>query len=200
MIRRYGNRYLCHPCCGGRKPAQSQYDHNGGAMVIRPETDGDEAAISRLNRDAFGGDVEARLVDLLREAGAVIASLVAIDEAGEVIGHILFSPATIMSRSHEMQVASLAPMAVAPTRQRRGIGSMLVRRGLHQCKLAGYRAAIVVGHPNYYPRLGFSADFVANLENPFAKGDAFMGIELARGSLSDLGEGRIIYPDVFNRL
>lgn len=169
-------------------------------MVIRPEADGDRAAINRLNRDAFGGDVEARLVDLLRETGAVILSLVAVDEAGEIVGHILFSPATIVSGSHEMQIASLAPMAVEPARQRRGIGSMLVQRGLHECKLAGYRAAIVVGHPSYYPRFGFSADFVANLENPFAKGDAFMGIELARGSLSDLGEGRIIYPDVFNRL
>ena len=77
---------------------------------------------------------------------------------------------------------------------------MLVERGLEACKQAGYRAAIVVGHPNYYPRFGFSHALVANLENPFANGDAFMGIALARGSLSGLDDGRIVYPEVFNQL
>ena len=77
---------------------------------------------------------------------------------------------------------------------------MLVERGLQECKRAGYRAAIVVGHPNYYPRFGFSPSMVPNLENPFAKGEAFMGIELSRGSLSDLGIGHVVYPEVFDQL
>jgi putative acetyltransferase len=91
-------------------------------------------------------------------------------------------------------------MAVTPAQQRRGIGSMLVERGLQECKRAGYRAAIVVGHPTYYPRFGFSPKLVANLENPFAKDDAFMGMELSRGSLSDLGAGRVVYPAAFDDL
>jgi putative acetyltransferase len=170
------------------------------AVVIRPETSVDQAAIARVNREAFGRDDEARLVDLLRQQSPVIASLVAVDDSGQVIGHILFSPATILLGSNELQVASLAPMAVVPSLQRRGIGSMLVERGLHDCKQAGYRAAIVVGHPNYYPRFGFSHALVASLENPFANGDAFMGMELARGSLTGLRDGRIVYPQAFNRL
>jgi putative acetyltransferase len=99
-----------------------------------------------------------------------------------------------------MRVASLASMAVIPACQRTGIGSMLVGRGLQECKRAGYRAAIVVGHPSYYPRFGFSSALVANLNNPFAKSDAFMGIELAHGSLSGLDYGQIVYPEAYNQL
>jgi putative acetyltransferase len=167
---------------------------------IRPETSDDYAFIDQVNREAFGGDEEARLVILLREQGSVITSLVAVDESDHVVGHIMFSPATIVTTSHEMRVASLAPMAVTPAKQRRGIGSMLVARGLQECKRAGYRAAIVVGHPSYYPRFGFSPHIVSTLENPFAKGDMFMGVELSRGALSDLGAGRVVYPDVFDQL
>jgi len=169
-------------------------------VLIRPETSRDVAAIDRVNREAFGGDVEARLVERLRARDSVITSLVVVDESSQIVGHILFSPATIVTSSHEMQVASLAPMAVTPALQRRGIGSMLVEHGLQACKNAGYRAAIVVGHPSYYPRFGFSPALVANLENRFAKGEAFMGIELSRGSLSDISSGRVIYPEAFDQL
>jgi putative acetyltransferase len=169
-------------------------------VLIRPESTADIADIDQVNREAFGGDEEARLVMLLREQVSVITSLVAVDDADHVVGHIMFSPATIITTSHETQVASLAPIAVTPAQQRCGIGSMLVERGLQECKRAGYRAAIVVGHPTYYPRFGFSPTLVANLENPFAKGDAFMGIELSRGSLSELGDGRVVYPAAFDEL
>ena len=169
-------------------------------MIIRAEALDDYDAIAEVNRAAFGGDAEARLVAWLRADRQVIASLVAVDESGQIVGHILFSPATILAGTDERQVASLAPMAVVPAHQRRGIGSMLVERGLQACKLAGYRAVIVVGHPDYYPRFGFSAALVARLENPFAAGDAFMGLELARGSLTDLNDGRIVYPAAFTYL
>lgn len=169
-------------------------------MIIRAEALDDHAAIAEVNQAAFGGDAEARLVASLRADRQVIASLVAVDESGQVVGHVLFSPATIRTGTDERQVASLAPMAVLPSHQRQGIGSMLVERGLQACKLAGYRAVIVVGHPDYYPRFGFSATLVARLENPFTAGDAFMAMELARGSLSDLQDGRIVYPEAFNHL
>jgi putative acetyltransferase len=169
-------------------------------MLIRAECSEDVAAIDHVNHEAFDSDVEARLVKALRDERAVIASLVAVDEGGRIVGHILFSSATVLTASHEMRVASLAPMAVIPARQRTGIGSMLVIRGLQECKRAGYRAAIVVGHPRYYPRFGFSSALVANVHNPFAKGDAFMGFELAHGSLSDLDDGQIVYPDAYKQL
>ena len=169
-------------------------------MLIRAEVPDDYAAITRVNCAAFGGDEEARLVELLRKNRLLIASLVAVGESGEVVGHIAFSPATILTGGNERQVAALAPMAVVPALQRRGIGSMLVDRGVQACRHAGYRALIVVGHPDYYPRFGFSHTLVEGLENPFGAGTAFMGLELARGSLTDITGGRVVYPEVFTQL
>ena len=182
---------------GGQLASLRQYHR---PVLIRSETADDLVAIGQVNCAAFGGNEEARLVDLLRNGRLLIASLVAVDEAGEVVGHIAFSPVTITAANHERQVASLAPMSVVPELQRRGIGSMLVDRGLQVCRQAGYRAVIVVGHPDYYPRFGFSHALVEGLRNSFAAGTAFMGLELARGSLSDVDGGRVIYPDMFGQL
>jgi len=77
-------------------------------MIIRLERKEDEPGIRQVNDAAFGGSAEAQLVDALRGAGAVICSLVA-DEAGEVIGHILFSPATLSSHSQSVKQSTTYP-------------------------------------------------------------------------------------------
>jgi len=167
--------------------------------LIRPETAQDYTSIVGVNRAAFDGEVEAVLVERLRGDGLVIASLVAVDDNQQVVGHILFSPVTVITASHKIQVASLAPMAVLPSHQRRGIGSMLVEHGIEACRRSQYSAIVVVGHPKYYPRFGFSHALVARLQNPFAVNDAFMGLELVRGVLSGI-EGRIVYSSAFAAL
>ena len=73
---------------------------------------------------------------------------------------------------------------------------MLVERGIQACRQAHSRAVVVVGHINYYPRFGFSHALVSRLTNPFAAGEAFMGLELVRGALSDM-EGMVVYPPAF---
>jgi putative acetyltransferase len=82
-------------------------------------------------------------------------------------------------------VAALAPVAVLPDHQRRGIGSALIRRGLELCRKRGCAAVLVVGHPEYYPRFGFSADLAAGVKAPFS-GPVFMAIELVAGALAKL--------------
>src|SRR5262245_38973128 len=145
-------------------------------VTIRPEGPHDLVAIREVNRLAFGGEEEVAIVDRLRADGLVIASLVATD-GDLLVGHILFSKLPIDRPRDPLVAAALAPMAVRPERQRQGIGSFLVRAGLDICRKEALPAVVVVGHPDYYPRFGFSAELAAQLSSPFS-GPAFMAMEL----------------------
>jgi putative acetyltransferase len=167
------------------------------SATIRPEATTDLDAIRHVNRLAFGQDDEANLVDALRDGGFVKLSLVA--EFGEqVIGHILFSGIRIVSDTGSVDALALAPMAVIPEHQRRRIGSALVRSGLEQCRQAGHRIVIVVGHPNFYPRFGFSPELASRLESEYA-GEAFMALELVPGAMEGV-EGVVKYSPPFGAL
>jgi putative acetyltransferase len=165
--------------------------------LIRPETTADHAAIREVNRTAFGGEAEARLVDALRLGGYARVSLVA-ELDGRVVGHILFSAMTIATPRGNIEALALAPMAVVPSHQRRGIGSSLVGEGLRACREAGHRIVIVVGHPAFYPRFGFSAKLAEPLESPYS-GPAFMGVELVPHALQGI-EGEVRFPPPFDGL
>jgi putative acetyltransferase len=165
-------------------------------LLIREETERDHDAIREVNRLAFGGDVESRLGDDLRAGGLVIASLVAV-ESDQVVGHILFSDLPIETGGEKIPAASLAPMAVRPEFQRRGIGSALVQAGLVACRTRGKAAVIVLGHESYYPRFGFSAQLGKQIACPFpGAGDAWMALELTPLALANVS-GRVRYPDAF---
>lgn len=121
--------------------------------TIRPERPEDSSRIRRVNELAFGQPAEADLVEKLRQACADALSLVAGD--GAIVGHILFTPVAIEGKGRHVLGMGLAPMAVLPDRQRQGIGSQLVRRGLDILRERGCPFVVVVGHPEYYPRFGF---------------------------------------------
>ena len=127
-------------------------------IKIRPETSGAIAAIRHVVEMAFGQTSEARLVEALRQADALITSLVAVEEE-QIVGHIAFSAAVIESLHSTANAVALAPLAVLPTHQRRGIGSELVRRGLTQCSQLGHQAVFVLGEPTFY-QLRFHQSFV----------------------------------------
>jgi putative acetyltransferase len=165
--------------------------------LIREEIAADYDAILELNRLAFGGNDEAEIVDRLRSAGIVVASLVAI-ENDEIVGYIMFSELPIETDQGALDAVSLAPMAVDPKCQRQGIGSALVRQGLELCKERDKAIVVVVGHPAYYPRFGFSADLAKNLHGPFL-GDAWMALELKPGALGNV-KGTVRYPEAFGVL
>ncbi len=118
---------------------------------VREETPADRDAVRRVNDAAFGRDAEGRLVDALRGAVSPVVSLVACD-GDEVVGHVLFTPVTVDGAWTAM---ALGPMAVAPERQRAGVGSALARAGLDACRALGHDVVFVLGHPEYYPRFGF---------------------------------------------
>jgi len=164
-------------------------------IVIRPETEQDRQAVWSVNRAAFETDAEADLVDALRDGGYVEVSLVA-EVDGEIVGHILFSPLPVIMEVGTVDSLSLAPMAVLPSHQRQGVGSRLVEAGLEACREKGCKIAVVLGHTEFYPRFGFSADLAQPLKSPFGGGDAWMAMELVPGALTGV-EGRVEYPPPF---
>ena len=162
--------------------------------TIRHETAADHESIRQVNRIAFGQDAEAQLVDVLRDGGFVRLSLVA-ELDGQVVGHILFSDIQIVSDDDSVDALALAPMAVVPEHQRKRIGSDLIQSGLEQCRQDGHRIVIVLGHPSYYPRFGFSPELTAPLQSQYA-GEAFMALELVPGALEGVG-GEVKYSPPF---
>jgi len=163
-------------------------------MHVRAEEPADIPAVHAVNRAAFGSLAEATLVDALRGQADVL-SLVA-EEDGHVVGHIMSSPVRL-SGAEDVRAMALAPMAVAPARQRAGIGSALVRDGLVRCREQGVAALFVVGHPEYYPRFGFSRasgfGFTCEFDVP---DEVFMALELAPGALRGR-TGQVFFNEAF---
>src|SRR5450432_3388458 len=144
--------------------------------VICKQIPEDYDAVLNLNRLVFGGNNEADLVDRLWRAGIVVVSLVAI-ENDEIVGHILFSDLPIETNPGAIAAVSLAPLSVNPKCQRQGIGSALVRQGLEMCRDREKSIVVVLGHPGYYTRFGFSAELAKNLPGLSSSG-GWMALEL----------------------
>lgn len=169
-------------------------------MIVREEGDGDADAVREVNRSAFepDGEGEDRLVDALRAGGFARLSLVA-EVHSKVVAHILFSDLKIVTAAGEVSALALAPMAVLPEYQRLGIGSALVRQALEQCKRQGHRIVVVLGHPDYYPRFGFSSKLAERLQSPFGSGPAHMALALNDDALEGVA-GHLVYAAPFTEL
>jgi putative acetyltransferase len=167
-------------------------------MLVRAEEENDRAAVHALNVSAFETPSEAHLVDALREQALPVVSLVA-EENGAVVGHIMFSPVSLCCHP-DVKIMGLAPMAVAPEYQRKGIGSALVRAGLEQCKQQGFVAVVVLGHSEYYPRFGFSSSSRFGIDCEYdVPEEVFMAMELQPGVFRGK-TGRVKYHAAFSNL
>ncbi|MEZ5354472.1 MAG: N-acetyltransferase [Bryobacteraceae bacterium] len=164
-----------------------------GVRLESPSSQGEHQAVRSVIQAAFVGDEEANLVEQLRGEYALL-SLVA-ERDSEIIGHALFSRMWIQTPAERISAVALAPLAIRPGHQRQGTGGRLIREGLAMLRRGGERIVIVVGHPGYYPRFGFSSEKVRLLESPFSR-EAFMGLELADGALAGV-QGAVVYPPPF---
>lgn len=124
---------------------------------IRETAAADFDMIMEVEKQAFGYDKEARLVAQLLndETAKPFVSLLAFDKE-EAIGHILFTRVYFSDKEVSPMMHILAPLAVKPIYQRRGIGGMLIKEGLHLLQAMGSEVVFVLGHKEYYPRYGFA--------------------------------------------
>jgi putative acetyltransferase len=153
-------------------------------FTIRFEIPEDISVIHQVNELAFGRVNEADLVDRLRREEAVILSLVAVQDE-QVVGHILISPVTVQNDDSQWDAVALGPMAVLPRCQKQGVGSALIRAAFEELKKMGHFVVIVLGHPEYYPRLGFVPSRSLNIRWEIDVPDeVFMVAELKVGALN----------------
>jgi putative acetyltransferase len=164
------------------------------SITVRAERVEDAAAIRAINLAAFGGPMEADLVETLRADGAILLSLVA-EIAGKAAGHILFSRMWIDEDHGSTSAVALAPVAVLPEFQKRGVGTALVKRGIELLRATGERITFVVGQPDYYQRFGFSSTNTASIQAPFPPAN-FMALELVPGALAGV-DGAARYHAAF---
>lgn len=147
--------------------------------MVRPEKPEDVAAIHAVHVACFPSEGEARLVDLLRDAGRLAVSLVA-EVDGSVVGHVAFSPVTAAGAAGGI---GLAPLAVIDRYRRRGVAAELVVAGLQACRAAGSGWAVVLGEPEYYGRFGFRPASEFGLSDEYGGGTAFQALELNAGGM-----------------
>lgn len=173
-------------------------------VIIRQERETDyeltEAVVEKAFKNAeYSDHREHFLIARLRKSSAFLPELSLVAElVGEkIVGHIMFSLLTIETDDEQIPVLGLAPVAVLPEHQNRGIGSALIEHGLKECKKLGFKIVVLVGHPNYYPRFGFVPAGSKGLKAPFEVPDeAFMVLELSPGALANI-KGTVKHPPEF---
>ncbi len=165
----------------------------GSPIVIRSERPGDEPDVRRVLDEAFAGPEEGELVERLRANGDLVLALVALD-GGKVAGYVAWPRLWIETPRDEYKAIALAPLAVAPSRQRDGIGSALTREGLAQLRAFGESIVFVLGDLAYYGRFGFTAEAASGYGSTYS-GVHFMALRL---NASPPPHGRVRYPAAFD--
>jgi putative acetyltransferase len=173
------------------------------AWTIRPEQPIDLDQIHDLHREAFVGPAEAELVDTVRTGAHFIPelSLVAVTGDGSVLGHVLISRVEIdpsIEDAARIPVLALAPIAVLPPHQGRGIGSALMREAMDRADALDEPCTVVLGSPPFYERFGFVPAVDLGITGPYdAAGDAFR-VRPRPGA--EVTPGRVVYPPAFSGL
>jgi putative acetyltransferase len=167
-------------------------------MDVRIEEPRDHDAVRHVNLTAFGGHgpVVARLVDALRHDDREALSLVA-EHEGQIVGHVMFTRSLLDAPRRLVAVQVLSPLAVIPDRQRQGIGTSLVRHGLHMLEERRAPLVFLEGDPRYYSRLGFVAGGERGFRKPSLRipDPGFQVVELA--AYEPWMTGTLVYSATF---
>lgn len=171
-------------------------------MIVRPENDDDRPTIYAVVEAAFGQPAEAVLVERLWASPSYRPglSLVAVD-GDEIIGHVMVTTAWLEDGDWRQDIASLAPLAVRPDRQRAGVGTALLHAVLAVCDEREEPFVVLQGNPRYYERLGFEPCYPLGVTMDLPDWAPTEAAQLRRLVAYDPTiRGRVVYPDAFNNL
>ncbi|MEC3880920.1 GNAT family N-acetyltransferase [Parapedobacter sp. 10938] len=173
-------------------------------MRIRKEETSDHGAVFHVVEKAFENEIytdhqEQFLVERLRESAAFVPELALVAESGgEVVGYILLTKIRIVNEHGSTTSLALAPVAVLPAHQRKGVGELLIKSAHEKAKALGFGSVVLLGHENYYPRFGYQLAGNYDIKLPFdVPAENCMAIELVEGTLNDVN-GMVEYPPEFN--
>ena len=143
-------------------------------MKIRSESPADLDKIYDFIKTAFAtadfkDGTEQDYADCLRDSPGYIPqlALVAEDNAGNLLGHVMFTHISVDEEDKKRPALMLAPLSVALECRKRGVGSALVRHGLKLATDMGHRLVFLAGDRNYYGRFGFEPVLHYGLECNF---------------------------------
>ncbi len=172
-----------------------------GRVRIVEASETDHADVLLVESLAFAEEDVASLVrDLLADPSArPLLSLLARD--GErAVGHIMFTAARLEGASPELAVSILAPLAVVPDAQRKGIGGRLIEEGVRRLGESGVELVFVLGHPDYYPRHGFEPASGHGLAAPYPiEPDAAWMVRALRPGIIGSVRGTVACADAMNK-
>lgn len=177
----------------GRRPGS-----RGGQTVIRPERSGDEPHVAAVVEQAFGSPARARLVAKPESAGYIPELSLVAEVAARIGGHVMVREAVLRDGGVERPVAMLSPLAVAPSSQRLGIGSALVRLVTDRADHRGEPMVVLEGSPAFYTRLGFEQPVPLGIQLPlpsWAPPEAAQVLRLQH--FDPTLRGDVMYPPAF---
>ncbi len=179
---------------------------NREEVEIRRETEEDWHGVELMTQHAFWnkhhlGCDEHYLVHKLRQDKDYLPEIsrIAVKD-GEIIGCIMYSKARVVDGVKTHDIVTFGPLCVAPEWQGCGVGELLLKESLALAADKGYKGIVIFGEPDYYPRVGFKTCDNFNITTAEGKNfNAFMGIELAEGSMTDI-RGKFYESEVFVNL
>jgi putative acetyltransferase len=186
------------------RPANSSPsgDQPTDAVTIRPEQSGDRDAIADVVAAAFRSLAEARLVDAIRVSDNFAAELSLVAEVqGHIVGHVMVSYAALHDDKTQRRIANLAPLAVAPQFQGRGIGSALTREVTAKADARGEPMVVLEGSPAFYARLGFEHSESYGIRMPLPASAPRENAQVLRlRSYDPSMRGHVVYPAAFDEV
>jgi len=174
-------------------------------LNIRQSTEAERKEILNIHLQAFGeakGPEIAKLVDDLLddETAKPVLSLVAV-ENNKLIGHILYTKAVVTQTEALISAQILAPLAILPEEQSRGVGEKLINEGLRLFKDSGTELVFVLGHPSYYPRCGFNPAGAQGYDAPYLIPEEHAGawmVQALNGDALEKHSGKIQCSKMLN--